>query len=140
MHASISTHLSAYWLLDEDKGMWGPNMEEFRRARARPAFACPLLCLTACSFGGCVSPRAPRRGALPSICCRPPACAHLRAFPSPPLINPRALQFTPRRRRLGTPEAKERVANLYFAYLLVLRAVVKVCAVCVGSLCVWGGG
>ncbi|GBF89565.1 hypothetical protein Rsub_02283 [Raphidocelis subcapitata] len=58
MHSSISTHLSAYWLLDEEKGSWGPNMEEFER-------------------------------------------------------------------RLGTPEAAERVSNLHFAYLLVLRAVVK---------------
>jgi hypothetical protein len=30
MHASISTHLTAYWLIDEDKGVWGPNMEEFQ--------------------------------------------------------------------------------------------------------------
>ncbi|KIY93753.1 Endoplasmic oxidoreductin-2, partial [Monoraphidium neglectum] len=29
MHTSISTHLTAYWLLDEDKGVWGPNMAEF---------------------------------------------------------------------------------------------------------------
>lgn len=51
-------HLTAYWLLDEDAGVWGPNLDEFAR-------------------------------------------------------------------RLGTPEAEERVANLYFAYLLVLRAVTK---------------
>lgn len=30
MHASISAHLTAYWLLDEDSGVWGPNMEEFK--------------------------------------------------------------------------------------------------------------
>lgn len=29
MHSSISTHLTAYWLLDEERGVWGPNMEEF---------------------------------------------------------------------------------------------------------------
>lgn len=39
-------------------------------------------------------------------------------MPAPP-------RYHPCRRRLGTPEALERVQNLYFAYLFVLRAVVK---------------
>lgn len=59
MHASISAHLVGEWLLDEEKGEWGPNLSEFRR------------------------------------------------------------------RFVDEPDAAERVANLYFAYLFVLRAVTK---------------
>lgn len=59
MHTSISAHLSNEWLLDEEAGIWGPNLEEFQR-------------------------------------------------------------------RLGTPEARSRLQNLYFAYLFTLRAVLKV--------------
>lgn len=58
MHASISTHLAADYLLDEQKGLWGPNLSEFKE-------------------------------------------------------------------RLGTPDKLDRVQNLYFAYLFVLRAVMK---------------
>jgi len=58
MHTSITIHLVNEWLLDEDKGIWGPNLEEFDK-------------------------------------------------------------------RLGAPEHKDRVQNLYFAYLFVLRAVLK---------------
>mmetsp|Transcript_3220 Transcript_3220/g.7042 ORF Transcript_3220/g.7042 Transcript_3220/m.7042 type:complete len:545 (+) Transcript_3220:351-1985(+) len=58
MHASISTHLSAHWLLDEEAAAWGPNLQEFER-------------------------------------------------------------------RLGHPGVRDRVQNLYFAYLFVLRAVMK---------------
>eukprot|EP00878_Enallax_costatus_P018555 GHUV01019537.1.p1 GENE.GHUV01019537.1~~GHUV01019537.1.p1 ORF type:complete len:338 (+),score=73.13 GHUV01019537.1:273-1286(+) len=58
MHASISTHLSAIYLIDEQKGTWGPNLTEFRD-------------------------------------------------------------------RLGTLATRDRVMNLYFAYLFVLRAVMK---------------
>jgi ERO1-like protein alpha len=59
MHASISAHLVGDWLLDEAKGEWGANLDEFRR------------------------------------------------------------------RFVDEPDAAERVANLYFAYLFVLRAVTK---------------
>ncbi len=31
MHASISAHLSADYLLDEKQGVWGPHLEEFKR-------------------------------------------------------------------------------------------------------------
>ncbi|KAG1676511.1 hypothetical protein FOA52_000054 [Chlamydomonas sp. UWO 241] len=58
MHASISMHLSAKWLVDEAAGVWGPNLTEFER-------------------------------------------------------------------RLGTPDVKDRVENLYFSFLFVLRAVLK---------------
>lgn len=58
MHASISAHLSAEYLLDEERNIWGPNLQEFRQ-------------------------------------------------------------------RLGTPETRQRVQNLYFGYLFVLRAVMK---------------
>ncbi|KAF8071015.1 AERO1 [Scenedesmus sp. PABB004] len=58
MHASISAHLSAHYLLDEAAGTWGPHLGEFAR-------------------------------------------------------------------RLGTPETRVRVENLYFAYLFVLRAAMK---------------
>eukprot|EP00879_Flechtneria_rotunda_P015861 GHRR01016588.1.p1 GENE.GHRR01016588.1~~GHRR01016588.1.p1 ORF type:complete len:419 (+),score=117.45 GHRR01016588.1:349-1605(+) len=58
MHASISCHLAADYLLDEQQGIWGPNLEEFKQ-------------------------------------------------------------------RLGTPEVRDRVQNLYFAYLFVLRAAMK---------------
>ncbi|GIL71642.1 hypothetical protein Vretifemale_2171 [Volvox reticuliferus] len=58
MHASISAHISAHYLLDEDRGLWGHNLTDFRK-------------------------------------------------------------------RLGTPELRDRVENLYFAYLFVLRAVMK---------------
>jgi len=58
MHASISMHLSAKWLIDEDAGEWGPNLKEFER-------------------------------------------------------------------RLGRPELSERVENLYFSFLLVLRATLR---------------
>jgi ERO1-like protein alpha len=60
MHASITTHLTADWLLDEDAGLWGPNLDEFDK-RLGPA----------------------------------------------------------------APRSAERASNLYFAYLLVLRAVLK---------------
>ena len=58
MHASISAHIAADYLLDEVKGAWGPSQAQFQA-------------------------------------------------------------------RLGGPEAESRVANLYFAYLFVLRAVLK---------------
>lgn len=58
MHASISAHIAADYLLDEASGQWGPSLEEFER-------------------------------------------------------------------RLGTPAAKSHLENLYFAYLFVLRAVMK---------------
>ena len=58
MHASISSHIAADFLLDEASGTWGPSLEEFER-------------------------------------------------------------------RLGTPAAKSHLENLYFAYLFVLRAVMK---------------
>ena len=58
MHASISSHLTAKWLLDEMLGVWGHNLPEFER-------------------------------------------------------------------RLGNPSVRDRVQNLYFAYLFVLRAVMK---------------
>ncbi len=57
-HASISAHLSYDYLLDEAKGIWGPNLQEFQR-------------------------------------------------------------------RLGNAHVRDRVENLYFAYLFVLRAVMK---------------
>ncbi|GFR42593.1 hypothetical protein Agub_g3523, partial [Astrephomene gubernaculifera] len=58
MHASISAHISANYLLDEERGVWGHNLTDFRH-------------------------------------------------------------------RLGTPALRSRVENLYFAYLFVLRAVMK---------------
>ncbi|EFJ53070.1 endoplasmic reticulum oxidoreductin 1 family protein [Volvox carteri f. nagariensis] len=58
MHASISAHISANYLLDEERGLWGHNLTDFRK-------------------------------------------------------------------RLGSPELRYRVENLYFAYLFVLRAVTK---------------
>ncbi|GLC54259.1 hypothetical protein PLESTB_000840700 [Pleodorina starrii] len=58
MHASISAHISANYLLDEERGLWGHNLTDFRA-------------------------------------------------------------------RLGTPALRHRVENLYFAYLFVLRAVMK---------------
>eukprot|EP00775_Hariotina_reticulata_P013591 gene13591-13716_t len=58
MHASISCHLAADYLLDEQQGRWGVNLAEFKA-------------------------------------------------------------------RLGTPAVRDRVENLYFAYLFVLRAVLK---------------
>lgn len=58
MHASISAHIAANYLLNEAKGEWGPSLEQFRS-------------------------------------------------------------------RLGGPAAADRVANLYFTYLFVLRAVLK---------------
>ena len=58
MHASISAHIAADYLLDEASGQWGPSPGEFER-------------------------------------------------------------------RLGTPAAKSHLENLYFAYLFVLRAVMK---------------
>ncbi|KAG2497377.1 hypothetical protein HYH03_004535 [Edaphochlamys debaryana] len=58
MHTSISAHISANYLLDEDKGLWGHNLTDFKM-------------------------------------------------------------------RIGTPELRYRVENLYFAYLFVLRAVMK---------------
>ncbi|KXZ51941.1 hypothetical protein GPECTOR_11g66 [Gonium pectorale] len=58
MHASISAHISANYLLDEERGLWGHNLTDFKS-------------------------------------------------------------------RLGTPELRDRVENLYFAYLFVLRAVTK---------------
>ncbi|KAK9850278.1 hypothetical protein WJX84_007666 [Apatococcus fuscideae] len=58
MHASISAHIAADYLLDEANGTWGPSLEEFER-------------------------------------------------------------------RLGTPATKSHLENLYFAYLFVLRAVMK---------------
>ena len=58
MHASISAHIAADYLLDEARGRWGPSLKEFER-------------------------------------------------------------------RLGTPAAKSHLENLYFAYLFVLRAVMK---------------
>ncbi|GLI59262.1 hypothetical protein VaNZ11_001109 [Volvox africanus] len=58
MHASISAHISANYLINEERGLWGHNLTDFRK-------------------------------------------------------------------RLGTPELRDRVENLYFAYLFVLRAVMK---------------
>ncbi len=58
MHASISAHIAADYLLDEASAKWGPSLEEFER-------------------------------------------------------------------RLGTPATKSHLENLYFAYLFVLRAVMK---------------
>ncbi len=36
MHASISCHLSSDYLLDEQKGIWGPNMAEFKQRLGTP--------------------------------------------------------------------------------------------------------
>lgn len=36
MHASISCHLSSDYLLDEQKGLWGPNMTEFKQRLGTP--------------------------------------------------------------------------------------------------------
>lgn len=36
MHASISTHLAADYLLDEQKGLWGPNLSEFKERLGTP--------------------------------------------------------------------------------------------------------
>ncbi len=36
MHASISCHLSSDYLLDEQKGIWGPNMTEFKQRLGTP--------------------------------------------------------------------------------------------------------
>ena len=58
MHASISAHIAADYLLDEMNGVWGPSKAQFQA-------------------------------------------------------------------RLAGPEAEDRVANLYFTYLFVLRAVLK---------------
>ena len=58
MHASISAHIAADFLLDEVKGIWGPSQAQYQA-------------------------------------------------------------------RLAGPEAEERVGNLYFTYLFVLRAVLK---------------
>ncbi|PNW70516.1 hypothetical protein CHLRE_17g723150v5 [Chlamydomonas reinhardtii] len=58
MHASISAHISANYLLSEERGLWGHNLTDFRM-------------------------------------------------------------------RLGRPELRDRIQNLYFAYLFVLRAVTK---------------
>ncbi len=58
MHASISAHIAADYLLDESSGAWGQSLQQFER-------------------------------------------------------------------RLGTPATKSYVENLYFAYLFVLRAVMK---------------
>ncbi|KAG2437820.1 hypothetical protein HXX76_005440 [Chlamydomonas incerta] len=58
MHASISAHISANYLLDEERGLWGHNLTDFKM-------------------------------------------------------------------RLGRPELRDRIQNLYFAYLFVLRAVTK---------------
>jgi ERO1-like protein alpha len=58
MHASISAHIAAHYLLDEAGNTWGPSPAQFKA-------------------------------------------------------------------RLGTPDVRYRVQNLYFAYLFVLRAVVK---------------
>jgi hypothetical protein len=40
MHASISCHLSSDYLLDEQKGIWGPNMTEFRQRLGTPETRC----------------------------------------------------------------------------------------------------
>ena len=58
MHASISAHIAADYLLDESSGTWGPSLQQFER-------------------------------------------------------------------RLGAPATKSHLENLYFAYLFVLRAVMK---------------
>lgn len=36
MHASISCHLSSDYLLDEQQGIWGPNMTEFKQRLGTP--------------------------------------------------------------------------------------------------------
>lgn len=36
MHASISCHLASDYLLDEQKGIWGPNMTEFKQRLGTP--------------------------------------------------------------------------------------------------------
>ncbi len=37
MHSSISAHLSDIFLLDEARGVWGPNLDEFERRLGTPA-------------------------------------------------------------------------------------------------------
>jgi hypothetical protein len=72
------------------------------------------------------------RSATPTALRPPPLSAAATAAPqrAPPLSARAAAAATaptpaPARRRLGTPDVIDRVQNLYFAYLLVLRAVVK---------------
>lgn len=36
MHASISCHLAANYLLDEQRGVWGPNLQEFKERLGKP--------------------------------------------------------------------------------------------------------
>jgi ERO1-like protein alpha len=36
MHASISCHLAADYLLDEQQGLWGPNLGEFKERLGTP--------------------------------------------------------------------------------------------------------
>jgi ERO1-like protein alpha len=36
MHASISCHLAADYLLDEQQGLWGPNLSEFKERLGTP--------------------------------------------------------------------------------------------------------
>lgn len=36
MHASISAHLVNEYLLDEEAGVWGPNLEEFKLRLGTP--------------------------------------------------------------------------------------------------------
>jgi hypothetical protein len=40
MHASISCHLSSDYLLDEQKGIWGPNMTELKQRLGTPETRC----------------------------------------------------------------------------------------------------
>jgi hypothetical protein len=48
MHASISTHLTADWLLDEQRGVWGPNLDEFERRLGTPETRCARARVLCC--------------------------------------------------------------------------------------------
>ncbi len=90
MHASISAHISANYLLDEAEGRWGHNLTDFK-------------CVGGSGAQLCTGSGAPL--CMASLVTR---------------------AYTTRRSRLGRPEVRDRVQNLYFAYLFVLRAVLKV--------------
>jgi hypothetical protein len=49
MHASISCHLTADYLLDEQQGRWGVNLAEFRARLGTPAVRWVRWC---CAYQG----------------------------------------------------------------------------------------
>ncbi len=86
MHASISAHLTAKYLLDESAGVWGNNLPEFERRLGNEGGSCVISFVT-------------DEGGSEAAAAKP---LHVRVA-----------------------GVRDRVENLYFAYLFVLRAVLK---------------